>query len=310
MEGPFRIWLAKRFRPHRLMGLFYLLQFSTLLTLMVGAWAFDTDKQTFELRRKLSVALPVTGFMQACVAARTFTNLPRTGGMVQGYFTNKRTMSYDWIQENIFFSGLLMFQVLYFNAPSFGCKVPFAVELIFVFFPYFTLRRLVPKTSLRRSMESKTETSEDIRGFMVAQIKVVKVFYVFAKWATGFFINYLIFIRAFTPEQPDIEFLMQTLWLVGGWGTTVAMFLHTLKYRGYIGPVLSILLYTGSFPFFVLSSVSLMYIARGYQTVAALACIGLMCNFGSPKLQAGVQVLAMMVLFGMRNGLTMVFTDA
>merc|ERR1712194_339446 len=126
--------------------------------------------------------------------------------------------------------------------------------------------------------------------------------------ASGFFINYLIFIQAFTPERPDIELLMQTLWLVGGWGVTIAMFLHTLKYRGYIGPVLSILLYTGSFPFFMLSCVRMMYEARVYPTVTALACLGLVCNFGSVKLQAVVQVITMFVLVGMRGGLPIFFT--
>ena len=35
--------------------------------------------------------------------------------MVQGYYTDTRTMSYDWIQENIYFSGILLFSSFYYS---------------------------------------------------------------------------------------------------------------------------------------------------------------------------------------------------
>lgn len=291
------LFFARRFRPHRWIGLVYLLQFAGMLALLIG-WRPFEEERNLQLRRQLTISLPVTGFIQACCAALTFTFLPRTGGMVQGYFTDKRTMSYDWIQENLFYSGILMFQVLYYQAPS---RMPLPVELVFVFFPYFTVRRFVPKTSLRRSLANKSETTDDIRSFMVIQIWVVKMFYVFAKWTVGFCVNYLIFTRTLTPEKKEFEFLVQTMWLLGGWGTTVAMFLHTLKFKKYIGPKLSILLYTGSFPFFILSTAGVISIGLTCPLAAMFAAGGLACNFGPVPLQLAVQVSAAAALLYTRG---------
>ena len=42
-------------------------------------------------------------------------DLPITLSVVQGYYTDTRTMSYDWIQENIYFSGILLFSSFYYS---------------------------------------------------------------------------------------------------------------------------------------------------------------------------------------------------
>jgi hypothetical protein len=62
-------------------------------------------------------------------------------------------MSYDFIKENIYFSGLLLFQSVYL---CFGKDIranPYLlpVEIIGTFFPYYTVRDLFPKSSFRHS---------------------------------------------------------------------------------------------------------------------------------------------------------------
>jgi hypothetical protein len=44
----------------------------------------------------------------------------------------------------------------------------------------------------------------------------------------GFFVNYAIFTGVLYAGC-QFEWLMQTMFLLAGWATTVSMFLHTLK---------------------------------------------------------------------------------
>merc|ERR1712070_408237 len=87
-----QLFFTKKFRIHRLWELFY-----------------------HPTREILVWTLPLTGFIQSIIACKTFTFLPSTDGKIQGYYSDKRTMSYDWILENIYFSGLLAFSTLYYK---------------------------------------------------------------------------------------------------------------------------------------------------------------------------------------------------
>ena len=115
---------------------------------------------------------------------------------------------------------------------------------------------------------------------MIAQLAFIKVFYMFAKWFQGFFINYMIFSGVLgSSRDNDHEILLQTLYLLGGWGTTISMFLHTLKFKKYIGPRTSMLLYTGSFPFFIGGYFYLACLTIEYRFILALAATGALFNY-------------------------------
>src|SRR5579883_417372 len=98
-----RLFTPRKFRLHRLWGLFYLIQFASLCV-CVAASARPT---------RLIWTLPLTGFIQAIIASQTFTSLPRR--QTQGYFSDRGVISYEFLLENIYFSGLLLFQALYFT---------------------------------------------------------------------------------------------------------------------------------------------------------------------------------------------------
>jgi len=268
----------RKFRIHRLTGMVYLIMF--ILACLGEFYPF-----ILEAMPHLHIAMPITGCLQAVIATLTFNFLGKNAH-VQGYFSDKRTLSYDFVFENVFFSGLLMFQAVYFYQPWIFRACP-PLEVIMVFFPYFTVRKFFPRTRLRDSLSNDKEKSAANRRFINIQTWTTKVFMCFGKHMTGFMMNYLIFLDAI-PEHHWKTMRMQ--FILGGWGTTIAVFLHTLKFKGYLGPRMAIVAYTAVFPLFYCLYVALFDLLFAELTVTMLAAIGLFVNFGPVPLQVVYQV--------------------
>lgn len=68
----------------------------------------------------------------------------------------------------------------------------------------------------------------------------LQFFYFVAKHLSGFYMNYLHFLGLFgdrpLEDTGSLGSLVRWLFLLGGWGTTISMFLQTLKFKKYIGP--------------------------------------------------------------------------
>lgn len=257
-----------RFRIHRLWGLVYLWQFIMVCILEVKGQA----------DWRLYATMPLTGIIQSIIACRTFTFLPSAKEDVQGYYHATKVMSYDFILENVYFAGLLLFQSWYviFNKTMRTHIWFLPIELLGVFFPYHTIRGFFPKSSFRHS------TKDGKNRFA----SVTKVFYVTAKHFSGFFVNYMLFLGCL-GENPIQEWSMtRRLFILGGWGTTIAMFLQTLKFKGYISPRVAMLLYTGSFPlFWSIYVVLFVTCCMEHMWLAALTLVGIAINFGPWTLQ-------------------------
>jgi len=266
------LFARKRFRLHRLWGLFYLAQFA-------AAVALETRG---EPSRVLFCTLPATGLVQSIIACLTFTFLPRADEATQGYYHKTKAMSFDFILENVYFAALLLFQSLYVCYPEiWGAAALLPIELLWVFFPYYTVRNLFPKSSFRNSTR---------QGNRYALI--VKVFYCTAKHLSGYYVNYLVFLGRLGSD-PLMEYAsLRRLLLLGGWGTTIAMFLQTLKFRKHISPRVAGLLYAGSFPLFYSCYVALLVGMLGHAWVAGVAIAGLVINFGPRRAQIVWQCIA------------------
>lgn len=194
-------------------------------------------------------------------------------------------MSYDFVCENIFFAGLLAFQALYLYQKWIFTWFP-PLEALLVFFPYYTIRKAFPRTRLRDSISNDKEKTDGNRRFLTIQTWTSKIFMIFGKHISGYLINYLIFLDAI----PSHHFrTLRFQFILGGWGTTIAVFLHTLKFKGYIGPRVAILAYTGVFPIFYILYLSLYDLMFAELTVTALAVIGIYVNFKSVYLQVAYQ---------------------
>ncbi len=266
----------ERFAIHRVTGLLYLVQFFTALYLMTF------DYETFQ-KTPLAWSLPLTGWLQAIIASRTFTFLPK-GNDAQGYYSDKRTITYSFLLENIYFSGLLLFQSLYCftdffqNVPLPHEKVRTGLELILVFLPYTLIRTWFPKTSLGDSREDDGQYTDKNKRFLKAISLTSKVFYVWAKHFNGYYLNYMVFL-GMVKDSPTAIYRTNWLLLAGGWATTVAMFLNTLKFKKIIGPKLALSLYAGTFPVIVTVLTLLQYQYRSQLWVAYIVMLGVPVNF-------------------------------
>jgi hypothetical protein len=272
----FQMFVRPKFRPHRLTGLLYLIQFLTLCILEVLSVHPS----------HLIWTLPLTGFIQAIIASLTFTSLPRR--QTQGYFSDRGVISYEFVLENIYFSGLLLFQALYFAFRPWP-RVLLPLEIVMVFFPYYVIRPFFPKTSFRKSYGNEREQTQKNTYFLSLLAKITKTFYVTAKHFNGYFINYLIFLGLLSSAQ---DRLMHFLFLLGGWGTTVAMFLQTLKIRKYISPKTSLLAYMAVFPFACVCYAMLVAVTLRHAWISALVLVGVAANFGPRWLQIAWQCVA------------------
>jgi len=266
LESTIHLFSGKRFRVHRLWGIVYLLEFALA--------------SIFEMQGKpnhtLFWTMPLTGIMQSIIACRTFTFLPPANEKEQGYYSATKVMSYDFILENVYFAGLLLFQSVYLCFAKEITSNPWflPLEIICVFFPYYTVRRLFPKSSFRHTTKTGNRYA-----------MVVKVFYCIAKHCSGYYVNYLCFLGHFGSNPMMTWGLLRKLMLLGGWGTTIAMFLQTLKFKKYISNFAAQLLYAGSFPLFYMVYAALFYVAMDHALMTFLVFIGLAVNFSSTRMQ-------------------------
>lgn len=282
-KASYTLFFSRKFEVHRLFGLFYLVQFAAAVYLEIAG----------RPKMYLFLTLPLSGVVQSIIACRTFTFLPAANGKTQGYYHNTRVMSYDFIFENIYFAGLLLFQSVYalYNAGITKNPMFLPLELIGVFLPYHTVRDFFPKSSFRDSIRE---------GNKYAQF--VKVFYITAKHFTGYYANYLLFLGKLGDDPVNEWGLLRKMLILGGWGTTIAMFLQTLKFRRYIGPTTAMILYVGVFPLFWAVNVGIFFLAIEHVWLSVLALVGIAVNFGPRKGQIAWQMFMFLVCLSVRYG--------
>jgi hypothetical protein len=201
-------------------------------------------------------------------------------------------MSYDFIFENIFFAGLLLFQSWYVCFPAMRTNPVFLpIEILGVFLPYHTVRDFFPKSSFRDSIRE---------GNKYAQF--VKLFYVTAKHFSGYFVNYMCFLGMLGDNPINEWSVMRKMFILGGWGTTIAMFLQTLKFKGYISPFAAMTLYVGVFPLFWAVNAAIFLMALDHVWLTILTLIGIAVNFGPRSGQIAWQLFMAAVCIAIRYG--------
>ncbi|GAG21154.1 unnamed protein product, partial [marine sediment metagenome] len=210
---------------------------------------------------------------------------------VQGYYHDRKAMSYDFILENIYFAGLLFWQSIYlcFFKSFRQNNILFPLEILLTFFPYYTIRNYFPKSSFRNSTNNGNKYAV-----------VVKIFYCIAKHISGYYINYLCFLGIF-GNQPIIDYgILRKLLLLGGWGTTISMFLQTLKFKKYISSNVAMILYAGSFPLFYTCYLGLFAIFIQNYLIGCLTLVGLLFNFIPKKYQILWQLIICTIFITLR----------
>eukprot|EP01034_Spumella_vulgaris_P039869 gene39869-49272_t len=248
--------------------------------------------------------MPITGVLQAFNAVATFTFLPKKQ-VDPGYYSDKSTMSYRFIYENIFYESILAFQWLYMDKGVYefllsNQLIGGALEALWVFLPYTCIREpFFPKTHFRDSMNNKDNKSDKNQQFYAIFTQLTAVFYLFAKHYIGYMLNYMRFMNLIPAHMiKSIHYML----VAAQAATTIAMFLHTLKFKGYISGRVSFLLYVFSYSCTVVSWIGMSQVIFLSPELIAVALVGLLLNRYSNRTSHVYQVLLTVWFFNLRYG--------
>jgi len=243
--------------------------------------------------------MPLNGVIQSVTATYYFAFLPKK--VDPGYYGDKGSLSFFFVAENIFFASILAFAFLYNSDmfyPMFRTFPGTILEHFFVFLPYL-VRPLFPKTSFRDGIKNNRNKSDSNFYFYYIGTWITKIFFVWAKWFIGFFLNYLRYMNKLTPEHQQEQF---RLLLFSTFATTIAMFLHTLKFKGYIGPKTSFGIYIFSYMCTFYSIVCMFDLFISSPMLIAFTLFGVVLNFTPVWAQHIGQILVMGLMYGARSG--------
>jgi len=238
---------SQKFRSHRLVGLCFLIQYAAAVYLYLA----DYDRY---LDSPFVWSLPLTGLTQSIIAAFTFTFLPRKEDPGFAAISDKSVLSYYTVVENSFYAMQLVFVSVYLHqgyresiirrlgGPLSMLCGRSVVEYFFVFFIFY-VRTLWPVSKMGAGLKNSAKNkSEKNMVILTASTYAVKIFYLFAKHFLGFFVNYLIFLGRVEHRGRD-QRLLYGVQLLSGYAATVSIFIHTLKFKGYIGPLTAMVAY-------------------------------------------------------------------
>lgn len=262
---------AKRHLVHRYMGLAFLIQYGL-------AWVeFITNYEDGARGSFLPHTIALNGMIQAASAYFSFKVLPSLDDA--GYFSDKAVLSRNFVHENIFYQMLVVLGSLYYNdecrAKMQASLLGRVVEWFIVFMPYALLRSLFPTTRFKNAgtnMAGRTQKNErfyDIGTFMI------KIFYLWAKYFLGFYINWLVFLGVQTEE--NMKFI-RGLFLLNAGTVSIALFLHTLRFKKVLPPKFTFSLYIAQI-YATFSAVPYAYgMFAAHKRLCALALSGVLCN--------------------------------
>ena len=227
LSGFVRLFFGRKFRAHRLLGLSFLIQYAASLYL------FMTDYERW-LSSPLPWSVPLNGFLQSVVAARTFTFLPRREDPGFAAVADKSTLSYFTVVENSFYSLQCLFASCYLlDRLTAQIRRLHVVEPFFVFFVFWA-RHLWPSSRISSALSNSKNKSAQHALKLTVSAYAIKAFYIYAKHFVGFFPLYLRFLGRLSHEDQRLLFGVQ---LLSSYAATVSIFVHTLKFKGLIGPV-------------------------------------------------------------------------
>ena len=240
--------------------------------------------------------MPFIGMLQAINATMTFTFLPKKQ-IDGGYFSyrpgnTQGTLSYAFIKENVFFAAILCFQWWYYNPTMYPIiKRFYPIEYLFVFLPYVirsVFPNLFPRTSFRDSMKNQTG-SDQVFYFYLTWF--TKLFYLWAKHFLGFFLNYFRFFNL--ADDYDVK-CMHLILICSSFATTIAIFLHTLRFKGYLNPKVSLVAYVVSYLSTFIGYYMIFHVFLLYPRLCLVCTAGIFINLWSFDSFDAYQIFIMM----------------
>jgi len=262
----------KRFQTHRILGLVFLIQYA------VSVYLFNTNYKKW-LTMPLSWTVPLNGLLQSINAALSFTFLPKREEPGFVAVADNSPLSYYTVVENSFYALQALFTCLYlhddFRPLIQRCVV---VEPFFVFFIFY-VRNLWPVSAMSAAHNNPKHRSEKNSLTLKISTYAIKGFYIVAKHYVYFFPGYLIFLGRLTFEDKTLLYSVQ---LLNAYASTISIFIHTLKFKGYIGPILGTVLYDAIIPGYLYLYYKMGLVIMQNMDVALVCLIAVISNL-SPK---------------------------
>ena len=216
-----------------------------------------------------------------------------------GYYSDVAVLSRTFVHENTFFQLMSTFGSIYYApttliAPSSNIvlnKLGKVVEYLFVFYPYVTIRTWFPRTKF----QSSTRTNAQNKTFYQYGALAIKLFYLWAKYFLGFYINFLVFLGNNEKEQnndqaighysngvdilsyDDLKFI-RGLFLLNVGTVSIAVFLHTLRFKKVLPPKLAFGFYLTQIYLTFSAIPYLGHLFLRHYKLAFLVLLGMVCN--------------------------------
>ncbi|KAJ3105341.1 hypothetical protein HDU97_008238 [Phlyctochytrium planicorne] len=290
----YKLFFSRQFFVHRIAGLIFLIEYA--LSFYLYFFDYPAFKSSF-----LIWALPATGVFQSINAIYTFTFLPKSK-KDGGYFGDKSILSYPFIIENSFYAMILFYQWVYYdNVFLKFISGSIIIEQVYVFFPY-VIRQWWPKTSFRDSVDNAKNRTDKNYFFFTVATYVTKTFYIWAKHYIGFFLNYARFMHRVDEEE---KYYIHHILVFSSFATTIAVFLQTLKFKRYMGPRTSFIIYFASYMGTFYGFINIYHIFLANPDLTLLTLGGLILNFQKLPIQIGYQVAVCLLLNASRMGVDM-----
>lgn len=215
--------------------------------------------------------------MQGTSAFFSFRVLPELND--PGYYSDKAVLSRTFVHENLYFTVMAVFGSIYYNEEArktlrsnLGGRI---IECVYVFWPFILIRPWYPITRFSNTGQTyKGRTVKNERFYEIGTL-MVKVFYLWAKYFLGFFMNFMIYLDLIKGD--DWQFMHGMLLLNTG-TVSLSIFLHTLRFKKVLPAKFTFSIYLAQIYLTFLAVPTILKMFVAHPKLCALCFAGLLGN--------------------------------
>lgn len=206
-------------------------------------------------------------------------------------------MSRNFVHENVFYSLMVVFGSLYYNddcrASMRSSVIGKTLEFLFVFWPYVLLRFWFPTTRFKDAGTTYNGRTSRNESFYNVAVRMIKVFYLWAKYFLGFYINFLVYLDVVSIQTWKF---LHGLYLLNEGTVSTAIFLHTLRFKKVLPPRLTMTIYIVQI-YLTFTAIPLAYEMYSQHLRLAGVCLaGILCNLTRSRKVHAVWCVVTMIL--------------
>jgi hypothetical protein len=215
-----------------------------------------------------------------------------------GYYSDKAVLSRSFVHENLYFTLLSVFGSVYYHDRARVLLrqswIGKAIEAVFIFWPYIAIRPFFPLTRFSDAGKTYKGRTDRFRKFYEFGTLTVKIFYLWAKYFLGFFVNFSFYLELIKGDEKQ---LLNGILLLNIGTSSLAVFLHTLRFRKVLPPLLTFSIYLIQIWLTFIAIPLVLKMFQSHPNLCILSMAGLLLNMTRNRTIHGVWCLASMILF-------------